>query len=107
MFQLSVIVSVMVISGILEVGAKPVAGDDFEKIIEHIRSISATIGASKVDLREHLVNKFSPQERVMIGRRILMRLIQLRDKLDKVHKFRMTTPQRTRGRRSRKAVISM
>ena len=51
----SMIVSAMVISGILEVGAQPVrveakAGseNDFRKIVEQIETISVSLGAPKV-----------------------------------------------------------
>ena len=47
-FSTTVILSVMVISGILEVGAKPVHGSDFEKLVKHISSISEGLGAPKV-----------------------------------------------------------
>ena len=45
----SLILSVMVISGILEVEAKPVAaGDELKKVLEQIKRVSEGLGTPKV-----------------------------------------------------------
>ena len=46
--SMTVILTVLVTSGIVGVEGNPVPGDEFQKIMEHISRISVSIGATQV-----------------------------------------------------------
>jgi len=70
----------MILSRILV--AAPVRDDDreFQNIVSQIIRISSSIGSAKVDVYDHLVKKVPQNKRLKLGRRILRKLMQIREK---------------------------
>jgi len=61
--------------------AAPVTQDDeFLKVVEQIRKVSASIGPTKVDVYDHLVKTIPKPDRLKMSRRVLRKLLHLRDK---------------------------
>ena len=66
---------------ILEAAPAPQGGDDkFREVVEQIRKVSSSIGQIKVDVYNHLVSTVPEKSRLKVSRRILRKLLHIRDK---------------------------
>merc|ERR1712170_90664 len=75
------IVILLLVTTVVIREAAPVGQDDeFLKVVEQIRKVSASIGPTKVDVYEHLVKTIPPHDRLKLSRRVLRQLLHIRDK---------------------------
>merc|ERR1712066_612495 len=62
--------------------AAPIGGDEreFQKIVDQIIQVSSSIGSTKVDIYDHIVHKVPENKRLKLSRRILRKLLQIRER---------------------------
>ena len=83
--SMTLLLVLVILVTILE--AAPLAQGDndtkFLEVVEQIRKVSAslsTIDAAKVDVYEHLVSSVPEKSRLKVSRRILRKLLHIRDR---------------------------
>jgi len=71
---------IILVTAVMILEAAPVGqNDEFLKVVEQIRKVSASIGPSKVNIYEHLVNTIPEPDRLKMSHRILRKLLHIRD----------------------------